>query len=173
MTDVQSSRMGRVILEGDYATLDFERHLPHPPEVVWDAITKPEQLAKWYMTKARIEGKTGGRIEYVSGPSQLHITGTILAWEPPCLFEHEWNLEPRAEFTKGEHAVIRWELVPEGDGTLLKLTHRHLTRGTWTGFAPGTHAFLDNLQAFLGGTPLLNWRERVEELRKSYPPWGY
>ncbi len=172
MTDSITRPLGQVIVEGNYATISFERHFPHPPEVVWAAITEPEQLAKWYMTKARIEGKTGGIIDFWAGPSQFHVTGRILVWNPPNVFEHEWNVEPRPELPKGEHAVIRWELAPVGDETVLKLTHRHLTRQTSMGFAPGTHAFLDRLEAHLNKTSLPDWRKRVEEMRSSYPHWG-
>jgi uncharacterized protein YndB with AHSA1/START domain len=171
MMDNQTRPLGQVIVEGDYATISFERRLPHPPEVVWAAITEPEQLAKWYMTKARIEGKASGMIDFLAGPSQFHVTGTILAWDPPHVFEHEWNVEPRPELPKGERGVIRWELIREGDETVLKLTHRHLTRQTTMGFAPGTHAFLDRLEAHLNHSSLPDWRIRVEELRMSYPHW--
>lgn len=74
MTDYQAARLGQVTVEGEYATLTFERRLPHPPEAVWEAITEPEQLTDWYMTKARIDGRVGGGIDFWSGPSQLHIT---------------------------------------------------------------------------------------------------
>lgn len=172
MADAQVSRLGHVTLEGEYATLTFERRLPHPVEAVWEAITEPGQLANWYMTKARIDGRVGGNIDFWSGPSQLHVTGSILVWDLPHVFEHEWNVEPRPELPKGERAVIRWEIVNEGGETLLKLTHRHLTRRTAQGFASGAHVFLDRLEAHLNKSPLPDWRSRVEEMRLSYPHWG-
>ena len=169
MTDTQVTPLGNVTVEGEYATLAFERRLPHPPEEVWEAITEAGQLAKWYMTKARIDGRVGGTIDFWAGPSQLHVTGIILAWDPPHLFEHEWNVEPRPELPLGERAVIRWEIVEERGESVLKLTHRRLTRQTALGFAPGTHAFLDRLEASLAKTALPDWRKRVEEMRSSYP----
>jgi uncharacterized protein YndB with AHSA1/START domain len=164
----QENRLGEVKFEGDYATLQFERYFQHPPESVWKAITESEDLAKWYMTKARIDGRVGGTIDYYSGPSQFHVTGKILAWNPPYLFEHEWNVEQRDELPNGERGIIRWEILPVEGGSLLKLTHRHLTRQTSAGFAPGTHAFLDRLEAYLDHKSLPDWRKRVEEMRNSY-----
>jgi uncharacterized protein YndB with AHSA1/START domain len=165
------SRLGQVLVDGEYATLVFERRLKHPPEAVWEAITEPDQLQGWYMTKARIDGKVGGTIDLRAGISQLHVTGTILAWDPPHLFEHEWNVEPRKELPKGEHAIIRWEILHEGSETLLKLTHRHLTRQTSMGFVSGSHVFLDRLEAHLNKTPLPDWIKGIEEVRSSYPRW--
>ena len=58
---------GAVVTEGDKATLVFRRHLDHPPEVVWGALTDTAQLASWYMTKAVIDGREGGSIDFISG----------------------------------------------------------------------------------------------------------
>ncbi|MDA4130838.1 MAG: SRPBCC family protein [Thaumarchaeota archaeon] len=162
-----TSRLGQVKVEGDHATLTFERSLPYPPEDVWKAITDPGELSKWYMSETRIDGRVGGSIDYSSGPRR--VTGSILAWDPPRVFEHEWKVD-RPGFPKGEYGVIRWELVPEGEDTILKLTHRNLPGQTAYYFASGTHAVLDRLEAYLNGTPMPDWMTRSEELRKSYVP---
>ena len=161
---------GAVVMEGDKATLVFRRRLAHPPESVWKALTDPTELSNWYMTKAIVDGRKGGTIDFMAGPSRLHATGRILAWEPPAVFEHEWNVAPRPELPSGEHAVIRWELRRDGDGTILHLEHRKLNRETALGFAPGTHAFMDRLGAQLGGPPLPNWQERYRQVAGQYPP---
>jgi uncharacterized protein YndB with AHSA1/START domain len=167
-----TSNLGQVVVEGDYATLVFERRFVQAPDKVWKAITDPVELANWYMTRAQVDARKGGAIELWAGISHFHVTGKILVWDPPRIFEHEWNVDPRRELPKGERAVIRWELTPQSDGgTLMKLTHRNLTRETSMGFAPGTHAFLDRLEAFLSGTELPNWINRVNEMRPNYPSW--
>ena len=172
MTQSREERPGTVTYEGDFATLAFERHLDHPIEVVWDAITNHEQIARWNRRKARLEAGAGGSIDYVSGISQFHVTGKILTWDPPRVYEHEWNVEPREYLPHGERSVVRWELTPDGDGTILRITHRHLTQQTARGFVAGTHAFLDRLEDELDGRPLTNWVKRVEELRPVYGvPW--
>ena len=160
--------LGKVTFEGDRATLRFERILKHPPEVVWAAITDPEQLSEWYLTKARIDGRPGGSIDFVAGVSQFHVTGRILEWDPPRLFEHEWNVEPRPELPSGEKAIISWEVVPSGKDSLLIMTHKNLTRGTSQGFAPGSHAYLNRLEAQLDGEPLPDFVSSVRKLRPMY-----
>ncbi|MEA2587510.1 MAG: hypothetical protein QOH66_437, partial [Actinomycetota bacterium] len=35
-------------LDADRWTLRFERHLAHPVEKVWRALTEPEQLRSWF-----------------------------------------------------------------------------------------------------------------------------
>ncbi len=171
MSNPGASAQGHVTVSGDYATLDFERHLPYPPEAVWEAITDPAQLADWYMAKARIDGRMGGSVDFWSGVSQpgVHVTGTILAWDPPHLFEHEWNIERQEGFPGEERAIIRWEIKPDGGASVLRLTHKNLTRRTAQGFAPGVHVFLERLAAYLSNTPMPDWRPRVEEIRPKYP----
>ncbi len=162
--------LGRVEMDGATGTLRFERYLPHPASRVWTMLTDPGELRGWYMTRAIVDGRPGGRIEFWVGPAQFHVTGRILAWDPPKIFEHEWNADPRPELPRGERGSIRWELIPEGAGTLLRLTHSNLTTSTATGFAPGTHVFLDRLEAALGGTNLPDWPTRYAELVVRYPP---
>lgn len=164
MTEVKTSRLAQVKVEGEQATLTFERRLPHSPEAVWKAITDPEELSKWYMG-AKIEGRLGGRIEFSSGEG--NVTGTILVWDPPRTFEHEWTVN-HPGYPKGEYGVIRWELFPEGNDTLLKLTHRNLPRQIAHNFAPGAHAILDRLEVYLDKSSLPDWRKQVEELQSSY-----
>lgn len=166
-----TSPNGEVLFEGDTATLLFKRRLSHSPEAVWSALTDPAQLRQWFMTAAKIDGRPGGSVDMVSGPSGFHWTGQILAWDPPRLYEYEWNIDPRAELPAGERSIVRWELAPAEGGTLLTLTHRRLTRGTALGFAPGTHAFLDRLAAILSQAPLPDWMQRYAEVKSGYPAW--
>jgi hypothetical protein len=57
------------------------------------------------------------------------------------------TIEPRQRIV--EDGIVRYELTPEGDGTLLVFTHRGLSRKNAEGFAPGEYAFLNRLDALL------------------------
>lgn len=164
---------GTLLEDGEHATLVFRRVYAHAPERVWAAITTPEGLRGWLLcTEAVIEGRVGGRIEMVSGPAAYRSTGKILAWEPPRLLEYEWNVAPVPEMPRGERAIFRYELSPEGEATHLLVTYRRITRQSARGFLPGLHAFLDRLEAQLAGRALPDWRERFGALRAEYPEWS-
>ena len=78
-----------VTIEDKYTILRYERRLSYPIEVVWKAITDPNKLAGWFNTKAVIDGRNGGTIDFVNTVSGFHTTGRILAWDPEHVFEHE------------------------------------------------------------------------------------
>jgi uncharacterized protein YndB with AHSA1/START domain len=168
-----ASGTGEVRMDGDSADLVFRRTLRHPPERIWAALTEPEQLRAWFMTaSATIDGRPGGSVDMVTGPAAFHWTGRILSWDPPRLYGYEWNADPCPELPQGERSIVRWELEPAGDETVLTLTHRRLTTRTALGFAPGTHALLDRLAAHLEGLPLPVWMERYREVQHAYPVWS-
>lgn len=155
-------RNGRIIVEGDRAVLTFERRLPHPIDAVWSAITDPSHRRKW-LGDTTIDAREGGRIDMVpSGPAlppdRKRMTGRILVWDPPHVFEHEWRQ------SIVEDGVVRYELRADGDATVLRFTHRGLGVPNANGFLPGTHAFLDRLEAYLAGDELPNWGTRYQQV---------
>ena len=144
-----SERDGRLTVDGDRAVLNFERRLPFPIEVVWSAITDPGEREQWF-GETTIEPREGGTIDMVATgpplpPERKRMTGRILVWDPPNVLEHEWK-QPIVE-----DGVVRYELTADGDGTLLRFTHRGLGVRNATGFLGGTHAYLDRLEAYLSG----------------------
>ena len=168
----QESRRGRLTVDGDTATLVFERVLHHAPELVWEAISTPEGLSEWLMCReATIDGRTGGRIEMVSGPPGYRSTGRILIWDRPRVLEYEWKVAPVPEMPLGEDAVFRYELTPQPSSTRLTVTYRRITAQIVRGFLSGLHAFLDRFAAQLDGDPLPDWLARFGELRGLYPEW--
>lgn len=158
--------------------LRFERRLPHPREKVWDALTRPEQIREWFgegdvdlelVEGGRFEVRTTGPPELVeavireAGEAALVQHNAVLRVEPPSVFEHTFG-DP--------DSIVRWELTPDGDGTLLRLAHTEPPTFTTTKDGPrdlaGWHALLDQLAQVLAGEPA-DWRvERWEALRDQY-----
>ena len=162
-----NSRNGRLTVEGDRAVLSFERRLPFPIEAVWSAITDPSERKRWF-GETTIDAREGGVIDMVptgprQPPEQKRMTGRILVWDPPHVLEHEWKQ------SVVEDSVVRYELRADGSGTLLRFSHRGMGIANATGFLPGTHAFLDRLEAYLAGEELPNWAVRYREVAESQP----
>jgi uncharacterized protein YndB with AHSA1/START domain len=154
--------IGHLDVRGDTATMTFRRRLPHSIDAVWAAITDPAQRAAWFGATT-IEPRTGGRITMMpddppAAPEAKEMTGRILTWRPPtgpaprtAVLEHEW----RQRIV--EEGVVRYELTEDGDGTVLVFVHRGLSTRNARGFIPGTHAYLDRLDAYLAADQIPAW----------------
>lgn len=169
MSESSMDQLGKVILNGDSASIEFQRYFPFPAEKVWSAITDNDKLASWFLTKIRIHPGPSGSVESWFGYPTLHVHGRIRVWDPPNILEHEWNLDPGPELPEGEFSIMRWELINQNGGTILKLTHQNLTRETLTGLrrgldpAPAEHLILMRLNAYLAGSsgPSINREMRI------------
>ncbi|MEY2603432.1 MAG: hypothetical protein QOH31_1206 [Verrucomicrobiota bacterium] len=114
-----------------------------------------------------IDRRVGGTTETIAeGPpvpsEQRTVRGRILVWDPPHVFEHEWNQ------LLVEKSVVRYELVAEGDATILTFTHCGLSLSNAKGYVPGTNAILDRLDAHLNGIDLPDWKQRYAEVQQAY-----
>jgi uncharacterized protein YndB with AHSA1/START domain len=90
-----SERNGRLTVDAERAVLNFERRLPFPIDVVWSAITDPDEREQWF-GETTIDAREGGMIEMVAtGPplpsERKRMTGRTLMWDPPNVLEHEWK----------------------------------------------------------------------------------
>jgi uncharacterized protein YndB with AHSA1/START domain len=157
---------GTVTIDGERATMTFVRRLPYRIEAVWAALTDPEQRAAWF-GPTQIDGREGGMLDMdpkgpPAPPEKRRLTGRILVWDPPHVLEHEWRQ------AVVDDSVVRYELVADGDATVLTFTHRGLSIRNAQGFVPGTHAYLDRLEAHLNGSELPDWMARFAELQPAY-----
>ena len=123
--------------------LRFVRHLAHPPEKVWRAITEPEHLKAWFPDTIVVsEWEVGAplRFEHAAVP-EGGFDGEVLAVEPQSLLEFRWGTD-----------VIRLEMEPDGDGTRLTLLDTIDELGKAARDAAGWHVCLDHLEHHLDGT---------------------
>lgn len=161
---------GTLVTTGDIALVAFERRLAHPVATVWAALTESDQLAAW-LGRGTFEPHPGGEVALRTGPEhqpdlQRVMSGRILAWDPPRALEYEWR-QPGLDLS-----VVRYELEPDADGTILRLTHRRSkTPGAFGGRA-GWHAYLDRLTAHLAGLPIPVWSDLRAAVEAAYgePP---
>lgn len=85
-----------------------------PPTAVWKALTDPELHAKWWAA-GDVRPVVGHKFDLDMGQHG----------KQPCeVLEVELERLLRYKFSIGHlNTIITWQLVPEGSGTRLKLTH--------------------------------------------------
>ena len=140
--------------------LRFERHLAHPPEKVWRAITEPEQLRAWFpQTVTVAEWAVGAPVhfEHERRGEVGTYDGEVLAYEPLSHLEFSWGTD-----------TIRLEIEPDGDGTKLTLLDTLDELGKAARDGAGWHACLDGLEAHLDERPAVDSGERWAEVHPGY-----
>lgn len=142
---------------------------------LWDAITNPERLPRWF---SPVSGdlRLGGKYQ-IEG----NAGGDITACDPPTHLALDWEMH-------GNKSWVRVTLSdePKGD-TLLRLEHiAHYTDQTWAQFGPGAGGVgwglaLIGLQEHFAQTPALTpeqateWHTTAEGrtfIRQSSKAWG-
>jgi uncharacterized protein YndB with AHSA1/START domain len=132
--------------------LRFERRLAHPQEKVWRAVTEPEQLAAWFPTTVEGERAAGARLRFSFPGGQAEpMDGVMLAYDPMSLLELAWGPD-----------IVRIELEPIAEGTLLTLLDTLEERGKGARDGAGWHVCLDALAAALDGAPADDARHEMD-----------
>jgi uncharacterized protein YndB with AHSA1/START domain len=148
-------RLGELSRAGDRWQLRFTRHLSHPPDKVWRAITEPEHLAAWFPQRIVGERTPGAKLRFVGQGADFE--GEVIAVNPPSVLEFTWGDD-----------LLRFELTPEGDGSVLVLTDTFDEQGKGARDAAGWHECLDLLERRLAGEEPITWGQRWSEVHPRY-----
>jgi len=134
--------MATVAITPDQDVVTAEIFIAAPPARVFEAITDPYQMPKWWgqagvykITEWKGDLRPGGKWSSVGVSvegSSFRVDGEYLEVDPPRLLVHTWI----ASWSGPLKTVVRWELEPQsvhdlhpggpkkaGTGTLVKIRH--------------------------------------------------
>ncbi len=155
-------RLGDIRKTADGYDIVFERRLAQPIEKVWAALTVPERISQWLMTRTEVDLRIGGRFALDWIGEDYRMAGVITALEPPRLIAWTWPHEEHPD------SVVRWELTPDGAGCRLTLTQTNMRLPHLLNVAGGWHAYLECLPG-AAGDDLTPWSAaREAEVFKRY-----
>ena len=122
------------------------------PETVWDFFVDPRKAERWMGISALLDPRPGGeyRVEVISGNVAL---GEFVEVDPPhrLVWTWGWTDQSQSPVPPGS-STIEVELVPEGDGTLLRFTHSGLPDADATQkHAHGWDHYLERLEVAARG----------------------
>jgi len=129
MTQTLETHDGRSVLR-------MRRRLAHPPAKVWKALVEPERLAEWFPATVRPELRVGGAVEFGFGDP-----GSVTELDDGRVIAYTWGTDH-----------LHWEVRPDGDGSLLLLTHTFDDRPGAASFAAGWHTCVAAMARSFGET---------------------
>lgn len=99
---------------------------PHPPEMVWEYLTRPELMELWLM-KNNFQPIIGNDFQFRTNPiPSLDFDGIfyckVLEIVPFRKLSYSWKSGPGEGKTTLD-SVVAWNLQPAGNGTELYLEH--------------------------------------------------
>jgi uncharacterized protein YndB with AHSA1/START domain len=84
------------------------------PEVVWSALTDPEELSEWLAADVEVDARPGGELTVTDGEGER--TGFVEEADEPRRLSFWWSRE-------GEDATrVELDLEEEAGGTLVRVT---------------------------------------------------
>jgi uncharacterized protein YndB with AHSA1/START domain len=139
-------------------SLTLERRFDAPPARLFSAWTEPKKLAQWFchvgsdLLLAESDARVDGRYRFVMRtPSgeEHDVSGTFreVVADRKLVFSWAWRSTPERQ------SLVTVEFAPDGDGTLLTLTHeqffdaaaRNRHRSGWTAVLERLSGMLPNL----------------------------
>lgn len=150
---------GRVLTDGDWPLIHFERRLASPVSRVWRALTEPDELRSW-LAESTVELVPGGAFELQmqSHDEGRRSLGVVTEIQPERLLEFTWYPNELGD------SRVRIELTPTEEGCLLVLTHRFPKSYGTAETLGGWHVHLEALAQVCRG-------ENVDLRRMPWERW--
>jgi uncharacterized protein YndB with AHSA1/START domain len=129
------------------------RRIRAAPERVYGFFTDPSLWARWQGTAANVDARPGGLLQVVMGLDGSGLAeGRFIELDPfvRVVFSWGWARSPLSALPPGS-TVVTVHLRPDGDGTLLTLTHDSLPDRERELHEAGWGMYLDRLVTVAAG----------------------
>jgi uncharacterized protein YndB with AHSA1/START domain len=119
----------------EYGTIEREIYVEASPEVVFEVVSSPDHLKRWWPDDARYEPAPGAAGEIVFGDRDAG--GTVVAFtvvdaQPPRMFSFRWTHPAHQVAAEGNSLLVTFDLTPSGGGTLLRMTETGFREMGWS-----------------------------------------
>lgn len=127
----------------------IEKRIAAPPSVVYPYLIDPELTPRWLGVTSLIEPQPGGRFRLES-PNTMVAEGTVIEAIPDTKVSFTWGWNGHPGVPPGS-TLVEIELIPDGDGTLVRLTHSKLPPGDEPIHRRGWTHYLERLDTVATG----------------------
>ncbi|WP_431279948.1 SRPBCC domain-containing protein [Leifsonia poae] len=119
----------------EFGSIERELYIDASPEIVFDVISSPEHIREWWNGAETELSPTSGSVSYVAwgrGTAEEDVQPlTVVEADRPRSFSFRWVYEGEPEATATNSLLVTFELIPRGDGTLLKLVETGFREKGW------------------------------------------
>jgi uncharacterized protein YndB with AHSA1/START domain len=102
-----------------------ERRVGARPEEVWPYLTDGSLWSRWQGAHVAIEPRPGGAFTMRMGDGR-EAAGLVVDVQPGKRLTFTWGWTDEPDTLPPGSTTVQIELLPDGDGTLIRLTHRDL-----------------------------------------------
>jgi uncharacterized protein YndB with AHSA1/START domain len=135
-------------------------YIASTPQKVWEALTSAEFSRKYFFGNAvEIDLRIGGAYIVRTPDGALHISGEVIACDPPRKLSVTFNVNWPELIEKLGATLVTYEIEPAGESVRLTMTESHdrpLDDDILSGGRQGWPAILSSLKSLLEtGQPLV------------------
>lgn len=152
--------------------ITIERLIDATPDEAFAMFTEPERLRRWHTVSAAVDLRVGGGYRFTVVPGNVAV-GTFTEVEPGqrVMFTWDWaGADPLG-------STVRVDFEPQGDKTLVRLTHDGLNAEQAAGHAEGWNHYADRLvdaaaTGDAGDDPWMSGGEDLDPLTAAEASWA-
>lgn len=104
--------------------ITMERHVAAAPAVVYSYLVESSKWVRWQGVDAELDAQPGG-VFSVTMPNGARVRGEFVELVPDRRVVFSWGWVDHDGLPPGS-STVEIELVPDGAGTVVRLTHRGL-----------------------------------------------
>lgn len=134
----------------EHGSIERELRIDAAPEVVYEVISSAEHLREWWPDDAELDPVPGGTGMITFGdPASPDVKTeplTVVEADPPRRFAFRWVYDD-GPATETNSFLVTFDLVPSGDGTLLRFRETGFRERGWEA-AVLEGAYLDHVRGW-------------------------
>lgn len=134
---------------GDEGVVVREVRIAARPETIFPFFTDPAKMVRWKGVSADLDPRPGG-LYRVDVTGSAVARGHYVEVSPPTRVVFTWGWEGDAKVPPGS-STVEVTLIPDGDGTIVRLRHLGLALGERGSQGEGWAHYLPRLAIAAGG----------------------
>jgi uncharacterized protein YndB with AHSA1/START domain len=129
--------------------IERELYVDAAPEIVFEVVSDPAHVAQWWPDEARYETVAGsaGEILFADHDGGKVEALTVVEVQRPTRFSFRWTHPAGEEAAEGNSLLVTFELVPQGEGTLVRFRETGFRERGWNA-AVAEAAYRDHVQGW-------------------------